>query len=233
MIWNEISGMSGIVKKQTLYGDMYFLAIPGVTNTSWMIGRYTDQTKLAKALRNNDYAQDLLGEQQVRLGFRNTDVAPFNLDRKARYGTKIAGAHQNTNFFGQRNNMGVNPVKADEVPTNRKSDREENIKLYWASQTPQSHHVVEYNNLEKIGASKTSGSGEFDYGNLPCVLLAAEFHQRYISSVLKPTHSMNDKQLKEKMYSIYASLYKQNHQMFEPLWRVSEIILRNAKVGMK
>jgi hypothetical protein len=218
------------VKKQTLYGEMYFLAIPGGTNTCWMIGRYTDQIKLATDLRNNVVAQDLMGEHQVRLGFRQTDVAPFNIDRQARYGSKIVGAHQNTNFVGQRKDMGGTPVKAGEAPTNRRSDREENVKLYWFSQTPQSHHVVEYNNLKKIGISKPSGSNEFDHGNLPCVLLAAEFHQRYISSVLKPTHSMNDKQLKEKMYAKYLSLYKQN-QMLEPLWRVSEIILRHARVG--
>jgi hypothetical protein len=67
----------------------------------------------------------------------------------------------------------------------------------------------------------------------------AEFHQRYISSVLKRTHSVATLKLKtkpakvealEELNEIYGALYAQSPQVasvpfpFWSLWKISEVI---------
>ena len=111
-------------------------------------------------------------------------------------------------------------------------DREENVKQYWATQTPQSHHIVEFNHLRDIGASAKNGAGEMDHAQLPCMLLIAEFHQRYISSILKNTHGRSASQLRGSLTKVYFSMYGRRGPLFEPLWTVSQIILRSAGVSL-
>ena len=61
-----------------------------------------------------------------------------------------------------------------------------------------------------------------------CVLLAAEFHQRYVSSALKPTHGMGEEELLRTMERTYWSLYATGSSPLRPLWDVSRLILREA-----
>ncbi|HEX3716518.1 MAG TPA: hypothetical protein VH595_01005 [Verrucomicrobiae bacterium] len=98
------------------------------------------------------------------------------------------------------------------------------------TQTPQSHHIVEFNHLRDLGKSHDTGLGEMDHGQLPCVLLAAEFHQRYISSILKQTHGWNLQELRAGLSKVYSSIYLPRGILFSPLWAVSEIILDAAEV---
>ncbi len=71
------------------FGDVVLLPVPGLdadNPTYWMISRYTDQTKLATALRTDEAAQQFVARHRVRFGFRKTDVPPIDLDRQKRYG---------------------------------------------------------------------------------------------------------------------------------------------------
>ncbi|HTE81726.1 MAG TPA: hypothetical protein VK634_13645, partial [Reyranella sp.] len=154
------------------------------------------------------------------------------LDRQKRYGeTEVNAETADKDFRGERKNTLVKPVNDENAAQiNRLSDLEENVRLYWRSQTPQSHHVVEFNNLRDINRSR-KGRGHFgplDHSQLPCVLLAAEFHQRYVSSALKPTHGMGEEDLLRTMERTYWSLYATGSSPLRPLWDVSRLILREA-----
>jgi hypothetical protein len=117
-----------------------------------------------------------------------------------------------------------------EAPINRKTDREENVKDFWATQTPQSHHIVEFNNLKTLGVSTEDGSEGMDYLQLPAVLLAAEFHQRYISTILKPAQRWEKVKLQSEIVVTYRDLYTQRSKLFEPMWLISKTILEHAGV---
>lgn len=116
-------------------------------------------------------------------------------------------------------------------PVRRKTDREENVKSFWDSQTPQSHHIVEFNNLKKLGVSRKDGSESMDYDQLPAVLLAAEFHQRYISAALKPAHNWGKTKLETEMATAYSRLYLERSKLFEPMWFISKVIFE--RVGLR
>lgn len=138
----------------------------------------------------------------------------------------IQGENSNEDFATKRLNQTALPVRElKTLPTNRKTDRENNVKQFWDSQTPQSHHIVEFNNLEGLGVSRRIGNEGMDYFQLPAVLLAAEFHQRYISAVLKPTHNWKKTKLEAEMPAVYSSLYLERSKLFESMWFVSKAIL--------
>jgi hypothetical protein len=82
--------------------------------------------------------------------------------------------------------------------------------------------------LEKLGVSNEKGARESDYQQLPAVLLAAEFHQRYISVILKQTHNWDRQSLQAKLAGTYDSLYRLRSPLFLPLWEISKIILHEA-----
>ena len=236
VLWQKIGDIAGAkVVKSSDFGDVVLLPVPGLgteVDTYWMIGRYKDQTKLATALREDEAAQTFVAGHHVRFGFRKTDVAPIGLDRQKEYGeTEVNPATATKDFRGERKRTLVKPVNDENAAQiNRLSDREENVRLYWRSQTPQSHHVVEFNNLRDINRSR-KGRGYFgplDHSQLPCVLLAAEFHQRYVSSILKPTHGMGEEELLRTMERTYWSLYATGSSPLRPLWDVSRLILREA-----
>jgi hypothetical protein len=67
-----------------------------------------------------------------------------------------------------------------------------------------------------------------DYFQLPAVLLAAEFHQRYISAILKPTHHWDKPRLAAEMPAVYNGLYFERSKLLEPLWSVSKTIFECA-----
>jgi hypothetical protein len=208
------------------------LTVPGLDTQKpsfWMIGQYNDQTGLATQLRNNEFAQDFVAKERVRLGFRSSDLPPIGLKRQERYGSTIAGTDAGKHFGVQR----VNPltpqvISGQSEPINRRGDREENVRRFWESQTPHSHHVVEFNHLRDLGLSKAVGLGPMDRGQLPCVLLSAEFHQRYISSILKQTHGWKVERLRSDLPRVYASIYLSRGTPLRPLWEVSRVILRAA-----
>jgi hypothetical protein len=69
-----------------------------------------------------------------------------------------------------------------------------------------------------------------DHGQLPCVLLMAEFHERYISSILKRAHGWDEKTLRDKLPDVYFSIYKEGGAPFASLWKVAKIVLGAANV---
>ena len=173
-----------------------------------------------------------LAISRVRFGVRESNRPPVDLERVKRYGASIKGLNADHDFTGPRNQSLARPVRGREPTVNRLGDREENVKRYWASQTPQSHHIVEFNHLRDIGVSSKNGHGEMDHAQLPCVLLSAEFHQRYISSILKKTHGLSANQLRDSLAQVYFSIYGKRGPLFQPLWAVSKIILRRAGVSL-
>jgi hypothetical protein len=211
---------------------MLLIPVPPVQemeSSAWLVGRYKDQTTFATDLRHSGPLQRFVTENRIRLGLRSTDLPPFNVERQERYGGTVAGA--NAPHVEERLRTLARPIRRGTPPDNRLSDQKENVRRFWETQTPQSHHIVEFNHLRDIGVSGEDGFGAMDHGQLPCVLLAAEFHQRYFSSLLKQTHGWNQTQLRDGLNQIYSSLYLSNGLLFQPLWSISKIILVAAGIS--
>jgi hypothetical protein len=232
MVWNTIAHLPGC-RPLTLpkgYGE-FFLFQTSVDDTGWLVGPYKTMTPFATDLRDDEGLRDFLSANRVRLGLRDTDVPPAEIERQRRSGPLVRGPNHDKDFTLARASPVAPPVEeTSPVSINRRTDREENVRRFWASQTPQSHHIVEFNNLEKLEASQRVGSAEMDYRQLPAVLLAAEFHQRYISDILRPAQLWGKQQLRSAIASVYRSLYLGRGPLFEPLWRVSRVILEEAGI---
>jgi hypothetical protein len=232
MLWQAITNLSGCksVTPPKNHPQLFLFDIPA-DGTGWLVGRYQDMTRLATDLRTDQVLRDFLSANRVRIGLRTTDVAPADIERRRNYGPLVPGENRDRDFTAARVNPVSQPVHAQPAPTaNRKTDREENVKSFWDTQTPQSHHIVEFNNLETLGVSRKAGDAEMDYLQLPAVLLAAEFHQRYISAVLKPSQKREREKLQAGMVSTYRSLYLERSHLFEPMWRISKVILEEAGI---
>lgn len=230
-MWDKIKSIPGCktVRVPGTNHEMYLLPVPYnevMEPSFWLIGEYRVQTPFATKLRDSETLQQFVTKNRVRFGLRESDRPPTG-ERQVRFG-KPKFAAKPGDFTKDRVQKLATSVKEDEDSVNRRTDRELNVQKFWATQTPQSHHIVEFNNLRDIGKSKESGSGELDHGQLPCVLLAAEFHQRYISSILKKLHGASKKELLAKLPGEYSALYLGRGPLFSPLWSVSRIILQAA-----
>ena len=202
-----------------------------------MISRYKDQTKLATALREDEAAQTFVAEHHVRFGFRKTDVPPLDLDRQKNYGeTEVNEELAKKDFSAERKNPLTKPVNDENAAQiNRLSDRRGKRQALLAEPDPASTSRRRVQQPARHYRSK-KGRGHFgplDHSQLPCVLLAAEFHQRYVSSVLKPTHGMDEMELWKSMELTYWSLYATGSSPLRPLWEVSRLILREAGLPVK
>ena len=103
-------------------------------------------------LRHQQTLRNVLTEHQVRIGLRTSDAPPADVERRERYGPTVRGQHSHTNFTAKRVNALAPPVRSDRpVPTNRRGDREQNVKDYWDTQTPQAHHIVESSSQQHAG----------------------------------------------------------------------------------
>jgi hypothetical protein len=112
-------------------------------------------------------------------------------------------------------------------PKSRITDALANVETYWTTQSPQAHHIVEFNNLEQVGVSHKQGTEDLDYDQLPCVLFIAELHQRYVSSLLKDTHNWRGQpaQLLLRLMTTYENIYRTQAPGLLSLWRISEVVL--------
>lgn len=232
MPWRTIEKLPGY-KAITLpiHGPVMLFRIRG-KRSHWLVGRYRALTGLATALRTDTDLRALLVRQQVRLGLRKDDVPPAEVARQERYGPSKAGADRHTDFSDDRVRTLAPPVSDQgPAPDNRRSDREQNVESFWATQTPQSHHIVEFNNLETLGVSRKTGNRDQDYQELPAVLLAAEFHQRYITAVLRPAQRWSRARLLTDIVGVYRRLYRDRSPLFHPLWDISRAILAEAGLG--
>ncbi len=237
MMWDDLKKING-AKAITVpggYGEAILLPVSGTNSPKpsfWMIGQYKDQTRLATALRQDAALQTFVATQGIRFGLRDTDRPPaVGTVRQERYGTPTPGAGAGANFASQR----IQPVSVAvrpgvPAPVNRLGDENGNKLRFWATQTPQSHHIVEFNHLRDLGISHATGAGPMDHAQLPCVLLSPEFHQRYVSSILKQTHGWGPNRLRAELAQIYSSLYVAGGVPFNPLWEVSKTILRTAGI---
>jgi hypothetical protein len=227
MLWNQISKLPGcehVSPPGSRGGDMFLLRI-AADKSSWLIAPYESLTVFATALRERGDLRDFLGDHQVRIGLRASDIPPADVDRQKRFGNTKDGPNADKDFTPLRKNELSQPVNPLAQSTNRRTDREANVHSFWQTQTPQSHHIVEYNNLAKLGVSEKGRMKEMDYDRLPAVLLAAEFHQKYISMILKPPQHWPVAQLRRDITSLYRRLYVQRSELFKPLWQVSKFIL--------
>ncbi len=232
MLWKTIAQIPGCtpVTPPKGYAPL-FLFRTTLDDTGWLVGQYKDLTPFATAIRGDKALREFLSANRVRIGLRNADVPPADIERKESYGPLIPGENCDKDFTAARVNPTAQPVDIQkEPPVNRKTDQEENVKGFWQSQTPQSHHIVEFNNLERLGVSREAGSAEMNYLQLPAVLLAAEFHQRYISAILKPTQTWEKERLQSEITATYRSLYLGRNQLFEPMWTISKVILEEAGI---
>jgi hypothetical protein len=233
-LWQNLRSIPGAKTVATPgFGEAILLPVPHLGDsgdTFWMVGQYKDQTRLATASRANEGVQKFLAKHRVRFGFRSTDVPPAGLTRQEEYGKTRRGKDASKSFVHERVNPLTVPAKPQNaLMTNRRGDRDDNVRTFWESQTQQSHHIVEYNHLNGIDASNPVGLGELDHGQLPCVLLAAEFHQRWVSSILKRTHRWDKPQLLAGVCDVYSSIYALGGPL-RPLWSVSRLILSAAGV---
>jgi hypothetical protein len=234
-VWKTIAHLPGCRPLAPLKGyARFFLFQTSLDDTGWLVGPYKELTPFATNLRNDEGLRHFLSANRVRIGLRDMDVPPAEIEREKRYGKLIHGADRHKDFAHARVNPVAGPARDIEIspaPVNRKTDREENVRRFWASQTPQSHHIVEFNNLETLGVSQKDGGAEMDYLQLPAVLLAAEFHQRYISAILKPAQRLEKEELKSEIASVYWGLYGGGRgPLFDPLWKVSQVILKEAGI---
>jgi hypothetical protein len=229
MLWKTIENLPGCRVVTPTKDSRLFLFQAAEDATGWLVGPYQELRSLATALRNDAQLRQFMTANRVRLGLRESDVPPAELERKERFGPTIQGVNYNQGFAAARFRSLAPPVQdLPSLPINRRTDREENVRRFWEAQTPQSHHIVEFNNLETLGVSHAVGVSEMDYLQLPAVLLAAEFHQRYISAILKRAHHWNKARLQNEMTPLYRGLYRDRGQLFTPLWRISRVILTAA-----
>jgi len=202
--------------------------------TRWLVGPYEELTEFAKNLRHQENLCGILTSKKVRLGLRKNDVPPLHLEQQKAYGEYVRGADHGMDFTASRARAVAVPFRADKPPVNRITDRNENVENFWRTQTPQSHHIVEFKHLEKLGVSNEKGNRESDYLLLPAVLLTAGFHQRYISSILKHTHRWSPDKLRAELARTYYGLYGPEGRcssLFPPLWQISKIILDEVGIG--
>lgn len=233
MLWNNISKLPGcerVAPPGSRGGDMFLLHIAS-DNSCWLIAPYESLTTFATALRERSDLRDFLTTSNVRIGLRETDRPAAEVDRQKRFGNTKVGSNANKDFTPLRKKELSQPVNPSvEQSTNRRTDREANVHSFWQTQTPQSHHIVEYNNLAKLGVSKPGRAKEMDYDRLPAVLLAAEFHQKYISMILKPPQRWPKDELRRGISLLYRRLYEQRSELFKPLWKVSKAILAEGRL---
>ena len=248
-VWDAIRSLPGR-KRPSLppkggYTELYLFKTP-VDDTAWLVGHYSELTRFATSLRSEQALQDFVSENRIRIGLRETDVPPVG-DRKEGYGDFEQGLNPGANFIPSRLSPLARPFRdftksqlkpvasrPSSASVNRMTDCAENKRKFWASQTPQSHHIVEFNNLKTLGASSKGRTDEMDYLQLPAVLLAAEFHQRYISAILKQAQRWGEKDLRSRVHSVYEDLYLNNMgskgALFKPLWEISRVILKKAGI---
>src|SRR5947207_2213796 len=151
-MWAQIRSLPGakLVQAPAGYGEVLLLPVPAdgtKTSSCWLIGRYRDQTRLATDLRTSETLQDFVADCSARFGLRETDRPPVAVERQERYGKNIPGASAGHDFAGQRLQTLAQPFRPGAAPVNRISDRKENVRLFWATQTPQSHPIVEFNHF--------------------------------------------------------------------------------------
>jgi len=230
-IWKSIENLSSCeaLPLPTPYQQILLIRIQA-DDTHWLVGPFKELTKVATDLRDKESLCRILSGKKVRIGLRKDDEPPVNLEQQEAYGQYVRGADHGTDFTARRVDPVAMPFRVNSPPVNRISDRKENVKNFWKTRTPQSHHIVEFNHLEKLGVSNEQGERESDYRQLPAVLLAAEFHQRYISVILKQTHNWDRKILQAKLAGTYDSLYRLRSLLFLPLWEISKIILHEAGI---
>lgn len=236
-MWNEIKQINGARTARLPLGhqEVVLLPVPALSllpgPAYWLVGEFNHLSNFATSLRTRQEARQFFVDQNVRVGLRAEDHPPLNRTRQRGYGDTIPGAGVGQNFAPQRVQARSQAVNvAVPAPGNRLADNEENVRTYWAQQTAQAHHIVEFNHLRDTGASHDGSAGSLDYGRLPCILLAAEFHQRYISSILKPEHGREAAYLRGNMPRIYNGIYLGKCPPLSPLWQVSQAILRAANL---
>ena len=234
MLWQNIKALfqRTSVTLPAPYGEIFAVVIPG-TNTSWLIGPYARLTKLATALRADGDLWEMLTLLGVRIGLRKTDT-PSMEERQLSFGDTIKGVADERAIAKMRKLERAKNARGMAPAPSRRNDLKKNVASFWQTQTPQSHHIVEYNNLRDIGESEKDekGDGEMDHAQLPAVLLAAEFHQCYISVFLKKMHGLEENKLRQRMPGTYYSLYEDNGDLFKPLWGISKVILKQAGLNV-
>ena len=238
------------------YGTVYLLPVP-LQNTFWLAAGYKVLTDLTKDLRENAALRALVAGHGVRIATRDDDAIPSSPDQQIGFGAPVLRENPQLDNLGRR--IGGKPTdtatvnqklagndaflgkatkpKAQSGAAYRATDQFQNLKDYWEKKTPECHHIVEDNQLRALGVSDKKGNGPLDHANLPCVLLAAQFHQDYITPILRPTRLKADTILSapqrpayfKTLQQVYASLYERNGTLFLPLWNVAKRILDEAK----
>ena len=128
----------------------------------WVIGRHHALKQLAKGLRIDPVLRDRFAHLRVRLGDRANDNPPIEPAVR-----RIEASPLKQNLVAGR-------------PFQRQRDFFQGVEDFWRCKTLESHHIVEDNIVEKL----EQDTGELDREQAPCVLLAAELHQRVFSAAM-------------------------------------------------
>ena len=217
---------SGICKPANLTGNFEKVILLPSANESfnWLVGTYPILCSLAKQLRSDKDLQKIITDLNICFGFRKTDIPPTGLARQREYGNMQP--RPAADFRKYRIAKEHTPAVHNTSSPHRLSDQFQNVEIFWATQSPQAHHIVEFNNLKKAGVSTANGNSDLDYLQLPCVLLMAEFHQRYVSSKLKDTHTWDDQpaELIKKLQAKYDKIYCTDAPKLASLGKISTAI---------
>jgi hypothetical protein len=87
MLWKTISNLPGCksVMPPKKFPQL-FLFQTSADETAWLVGPYKDLTKFATDLRHEKLLRDFLSVNRIRIGLRNTDIPPANIERQEGYG---------------------------------------------------------------------------------------------------------------------------------------------------
>ncbi len=238
------------------FGTVHLIPTPR-DDFRWLVGGYETLRGIAEALRMNATLRALVAGYQVRIGRRLSDEIPTSPKQQVGYGPETLNLDALLDHTGKRrpgsaagtatvnqNRAALSPIIGQPVDNAEQSglayrytDKFQNLKTYWEKKTPECHHIVEDNQLRALGVSNKEGNQPLDHRNLPCVLLAAEFHQKFITPILQPTrlkpNTVLDKAERpafhRKLQGVYETMYQRNGTLLLPLWNVASIILAEAK----
>jgi hypothetical protein len=217
----------------------------------WLIGSYAALCELADALKwdpnRNGYKIEALEAKlrkcRPRFGLRKTDRPPqrefqkkmdefdeltveeeLELASDQGLDKLIARRTASPEAYRGRGEAGGGKNATSAEP--RRAELYDEVRDFWISQTLQAHHIVEDNIVKKLGLR----APELARAEAPAVLLAPEFHQRYLAVPKAEREAFNNKLTPESAFialrKISAGLYL--HPVLAPLGQTSDLIIRRV-----
>jgi hypothetical protein len=229
---------SGICEKEKVFPDSFDdILVTSATEGNewrWLIGPYYSLTAVATALRINPDLRAELADREVRFGMRDDDVSweddTMGRSLQPRIGPRV---ERPADDYLSHRVKGTHLPLTTLAPACRQADRFQNVETFWETQTLQSHHIVEYSTLVRVGVSRPEVHNEFHRDLLPCVLLVAELHQLYVTAYLRGNRNqfregMSADEAGKVLGDVFDEIYFRKGGVFRPLGEISKIINQAA-----